>query len=117
MFIDTPSFTVAAVLAVLIGSAFIWNLTQKWRNTENALNKPMSITLRTEKTPAELILDARVARTKRRFTYFVVFVAVWVFLRLRYPEVAYSLETMMMTVLETLFRGIAGLFDFLADLL
>ena len=77
----------------------------------------MSITLKTEKTPAELILDARVARTKRRFTYFVVFVAVWVFLRLRYPDVAQSFEAVMLAVLETLFRGMAGLFGFLADLL
>ncbi len=117
MLIDTSTLTIVAVLAVIIGFAFIWNLTEKWRKTESAVNKPMSITLTTAKSPAELLLEARIARTKRRFAYFVVFVLVWVFLRVRYPEAADSLETLVFGILAAVMRGLAQLFQYVANLL
>ena len=117
MLIDTSTLTVVAVLSVIIGFAFVWNLTEKWRRTEGAINKPMSITLTTAKSPAELLLEARIARTTRRFTYLVVSVLVWVFLRLRYPDVSESLETLVMSIVSIIVRGLAQLFQFLANTL
>lgn len=117
MLIETPTLTVVAFLSVIIGSAFVWNLTQRWRKTENAINKPMSITLTTAKSPAELLLEARIARTKRRFTYFVVLILVWVFLRFRYPDVASSLEMLLGGIVATVMRGLGELFLYLANML
>lgn len=115
--IDTPFVTVSAVLALVIGAAFLWNVTQKWRQRENALNKPMTITLRTEKTPAELIAEANAARIKRWFTYAVVLILVWAFLKLRSPEVAVLMEQLLLGVISVLVRGLAALFSVLAELL
>lgn len=115
--IDTPLFTVSAVLAVVIGFAFLWNVTQKWRQKENALNKPMTITLRTEKTPAELIAEANAARVKRWFTYGVVLILVWAFLKLQSPELAVLMEQLLFGVISALVRGLAALFSVLAELM
>jgi hypothetical protein len=115
--IDIPLITGSTVLTMLIFFAFVWNLTQKWRKSENALNKPLTITLRTEKTPAELIAEANAARIKRWFTYLVVMFVVWGFLKLRYPGLADIFESLVFGILTVLVHGLAELFSFLAELL
>lgn len=117
MSIDTPTLTGIAILGLVIGFSFLLNLEQGWRKKENAVNSPMSITLKTEKSPADLVFEARIARSKRWFMYLSIGVVVWIALRVRYPEAITSLEASLSSIISSILRSLSDLLVIFADAL
>jgi hypothetical protein len=117
MSIDTPLLIGIVAVSILIGLGFVLNLEQGWRRKESAINSPMSITLKTEKTPTDLLLEARFARGKRYLLYLSLAAALWLFFRIRFPEETVSFESAVIVLLSSILRGLAGILTFFADAL
>lgn len=115
--IETPFLIGIVAVSILIGLGLVLNLEQGWRKNENAINSPMSITLKTEKTPADLLLEARLARGKRHLLYLLLAAALWLFFRIRFPEETTSFESAVMVLLSSILRGLAGVLTFFAEAL
>ncbi len=115
--IDTQILVGGAIVAALVGIGFFLNVQQGWLKRENAVNSPMSITLKTEKTPADVYLDARNAWLKRHFAYFVLAVGAWLFFRVNFYEQTTSVEAALSDLISTVLRGLAGILTALANAL
>lgn len=98
---------------------FFMNLLSGWRKPLDAVNSPMTVTLHTEKTPAQLNSAARFARFKRNL-FWVGFVAVsWALLHVVNYDLAISIDEVVFSVLGTLFgalsKGLAAVSDILTS--
>jgi hypothetical protein len=56
---------------------FVAGINSGWRKDEDKMNSPMSITLKTGESPADVLAKARRARTQRYIFLFSLFVAGW----------------------------------------
>ncbi len=98
IFMDpSPLAVVLFTLAVIGLAAGVRNLVKDWAKAMGAPAKPLSITLKTEKTPQEVMDAARAAKFKRRLFFVSILIGCWVVgYRLR-PEVV---EPITMSVLS-----------------
>ena len=115
--IDTQILVGGAIVVALVGIGFFLNVQQGWLKRENAVNSPMSITLKTDKTPADVYLDARNARLRRRVTYLGIGAVIWFVVRSRFPAETMSLEAALSGLISSVLRGLAGILTALANAL
>ncbi len=115
MTIDAPMLTGLFVLTLLISTVFYWQFGEDWRGKSGALNKPMTVTLKTEKTPADLIAAADTARNK--LVIFSIFwgVLAWSLLWVVNPDLAVLLRDLLFNTVAAFARGLAALLGFVAD--
>jgi lysylphosphatidylglycerol synthetase-like protein (DUF2156 family) len=80
--VDTisPLGLAAIVVVVLLFLGFVNNLMQGWAKKRGAMNKPMSITLYTQKSPAELNQEANAARGSCALFWIAIVLVGWLIL-------------------------------------
>ena len=107
-----PMFYVQAIaIAVLLVSFFVfWRNLKKWSKSEGAMNSPLSITFKTDKTPAEIAHAARRARFERRVSLSVLVIVAWLVLYLFNAETAMNLVQALAAFLSEI---VNALFDLL----
>ena len=81
----------ALVILLLFGYFGFWQNLGKWSKSESGMYGPMSITLKTDKTPEQVRLEAAAARRTKRMAMTVLVVAAWLVLYLFNDIVAMSL--------------------------
>lgn len=92
MTLPVPDVKTLAALVLLVSFLiFISNL-GKWSKAENAPNKPLTITLSTPKTPAEVMFEAQAAKRRRQTAVFLLLIGCWIAFRLWQPELAMSIQ-------------------------
>jgi len=103
-------YGVAIVLGLLVIRAlFGWR--DNWLNTENKVNSPLSITLKTGETPADVNRKAESARGKRWFLDFCVFVFLCYGFYLWNRELATELFQAVLEVVMQLMRMLITLLE------
>lgn len=108
---------VLGVTAFLIFAAFVMNLLKNWRKPIDVVNSPMSITLRTEKTPAELNSAARTARNSRRLFWLGVLLVGYALLHVFNASLASALDAFFVELLTFVSEGLSQFFAYLAGAL
>lgn len=110
---------VVAVVVLLVSLSVFWRNLKKWSKSEGAMNSPMSITFKTDKTPAEIAQAAQRARFERRVSISVILVVAWAVLYLFDSETAtdlfQSLVVFLSEIVNALFELIMWVFSELSE--
>lgn len=115
MSIDAPMITGFFVLTLLISTVIYWQFGEDWRGKSGAIRKPMTVTLKTEKTPADLIAAANVARNKLIVISIFWAVLAWSLLWMVNPALAVLLRDLLFNTVAAFARGLAAILGFVAD--
>ena len=100
-----------ALLIFFLSIVGFWNQLGTWSKSEGAMESPMSITLKTEKTPAQVARAAREARRKRITYFLLLMVGGWLVLLLFDEPLAMSILDMFGSLVQ---QVLVALVDFLS---
>ena len=95
---------------------FFVNLLGGWRKSRDAVNSPMTVTLHTEKTPAQLNSAARFDRFKRNLLWVGAFVFMWALLHIINPDLAVSVDEIVFGAIGAAFGLLSQAFAAVGDL-
>lgn len=113
---DFAAYVPYAALAIFIVSVVsFWNTLGKWSKSEGAMESPMSITLKTEKTPAQVARAAREARRARRVYLMLLLVGGWIVLFLFDETLALEIWQALLTVLRQTLLALVDLLAYVAQ--
>jgi hypothetical protein len=107
-------YGVAIVFGLLV-LRVIWGWRDDWLNTENKINSPLSITLKTGDTPADINRKAGSARGKRRFLDFCLVVVVCYGFYVWNSELATEVFQAVVGVLVQVMRMLISLLEILVE--
>lgn len=117
----SPSVILAAVpyiaLAVLVWFFFFqfYKNLGKWRKSGSDMVAPMSITLKTEKTPKQVQIEARAAARERFVRFMVVVIGGWLVLYLFNEELAILIADVFVSVVRELLAAMIQLLSLIVD--
>lgn len=117
-----PWLVVVLILLIffLLVVPFFLNLLGGWRKPRDAVNSPMTITLHTEKTPAQLNSAARFATFKQRLFWIGTATVAWAIFHVINYDMAVSIDKVVFGMLGLLFdlfaQALASMSDILTSL-
>ena len=99
-------FGFVGLLLAYVVFAYVASFFKKWRGAEDAMLAPISITLKTEKTPEQVWSAARAARIKRRWALVTIGAIIWLALHLWVPERTAPFENFAVEILVAILEGL-----------